>query len=109
MGHIDEALLRANLDAAQGTGAETPAPPASPWRVGQDEHRDGPGPEGSAASEPAVRAPARRPVITAYEPSAARTGFDAAAIERLVGSKAAGPLLVEQFRSLAATLLRAQG
>jgi len=35
-------------------------------------------------------------------------GFDAGAIERLVVSKTAAPLLVEQFRSLAATLHQAQ-
>jgi len=36
-------------------------------------------------------------------------GFDTGALQRLVGSSAAGPILVEQYRTLAATLNRAQG
>jgi capsular exopolysaccharide synthesis family protein len=86
MGRIDEALRRANLDAAEGTGAEAPAPAPSPWPV-----------------EPSVE-----PEAADAEP-APEIEFDAEAIERLVASKTAGPLLVEQFRKLAATLLRAQG
>jgi capsular exopolysaccharide synthesis family protein len=90
MGHIDEALRRSNVDAAQGTGAEAPAPAASPWRI--EERRD---------AEAPVPAEVERPVR--------RGGFDPRAIERLVVSKTAGPLLVEQFRGLAATLLRIRG
>ena len=89
MGHIDEALRRSNVDAAQGTGAEAPAPAASPWRI--EERRD---------AEAPVPAEVERPVR--------RGGFDPRAIERLVVSKTAGALLVEQFRGLAATLLRAR-
>ena len=89
MGHVDEALRRSNVDAAQGTGAEAPAPAASPWRI--EERRD---------AEAPVPAEVERPVR--------RGGFDPRAIERLVVSKTAGALLVEQFRGLAATLLRAR-
>ena len=97
MGRIDEALRRANLDAVQGTGAEASAPVTSPWRVEQDEERAAVGvPAGLAVPEEGGR-----PVQWG--------GFDPEAVERLVASKTAAPLLVEQFRGLAATLLRAQG
>jgi capsular exopolysaccharide synthesis family protein len=109
MGRIDEALRRANLDAVQGTGAETPAPASSPWPVEQYEDRNGPRPEGPAPSEPAAGVPAGRAVPGEGGRPAQWSGFDPKAVERLVASKTAGPLLVEQFRSLAATLLRAQG
>ena len=89
MGRIDEALRRSNLDVAQGTGAATPTPDPSPWRVEQREDTEAPVPGEDGR-------PARR------------GGFDAGAMERLVVSKTAGPLFVEQFRSLAATLHRVQ-
>jgi len=108
MGRIDEALRRSNLDAAQGTGVEMPTPATSPWRVEQHEERDGPGPYDPAASEPVAGARADRPVPGEDGRPARWGGFDADVIERLVVSKTAGPLLVEQFRSLAATLHRAQ-
>ena len=87
MGRIDKALRRSNVDAGQGTGAETPAAALSPWAVEQQEEPDRPEPK---------RAPVRW------------KGFDEAEAERLVVSTNAGPMLVEQFRSLAATLHRAQ-
>ena len=90
MGWIDEALRRSNVDAAQGTGAAAPAPAASPWLVEE-------------------RKPAEAPAPVERERPARHGGFDARAIERLVVSKTAGPLLVEQFRGLAATLLRIRG
>jgi len=107
MGRIDEALRRSNLDAAQGTGAETPTPATSPWRVEQHEDRDGPEPERSSASEPVAGAPADCPVPGERRP-AGWGRLDASVLERLVVSKTVAPLLVEQFRSLAATLHRAQ-
>jgi capsular exopolysaccharide synthesis family protein len=108
MGHIDEALRRANLDAAQGTGSEAPAPAPSPWGVGEEEGRATPEPERPAASEPAAVA-ANGSSVPGDDGRRARwAGFDAGAPDRLVVSKDAGPLLVEQFRSLAATLHRAQ-
>jgi capsular exopolysaccharide synthesis family protein len=100
MGRIDQALSRSNLDAAQGTGAETPAVEPSPWGVE---------PEGGVQA-PELEVP---PPAAPSEPgkdgrTAPWTGFDASAADRLVASKTAGPLMVEQFRSLAATLHRAQ-
>ena len=86
MGRIDEALRRSNVDVGRGTGAPTPTPEPSPWRF-----------------EP--HAP---PVPGEDGPSARWDGFDARAIERLVVSRTAGPMLIEQFRSLAATLHQAQ-
>jgi protein-tyrosine kinase len=110
MGRIDEALRRSNQDAAQGTGAEAPEPAASPWRVDLPEDRGevgrdlnlpvSPEPAGAAFEQSAQR-DERRPVRWG--------GFDAGTTERLVVSKNSGPLLVEQFRGLAAALLRAQG
>ena len=108
MGRIDEALRRANLDASQGTGAETPAPAPSPWEVEPHEDRESPGPERLPASERASDAPASRPAAGGNGRPERWNGFDASVADRLVVSDGAGPLLVEQFRSLAATLLRAQ-
>lgn len=86
MGRIDEALRRSNVDVGRGTGAPTPTPEPSPWRF-----------EPHAPPVPGEDGPAER-----------WDGFDARAIERLVASKTAGPILIEQFRSLAATLHQAQ-
>ena len=108
MGRIDEALRRSNLDAGQGTGAESPAPAPSPWGIEQHEDPDGPGPERSSASELVAEAPSDRPIPGGSGPPAPWGGFDAGATERLVVSSNAGPLLVEQFRSLAGILHRAQ-
>ena len=108
MGRIDEALRRSNLDAGQGTGAETPAPAPSPWGFERHEDRDGPEPERSTASEPVAEAPADRPVPAGSGPPARWSGVDAGGTEGFVVSTSAGPLLVEQFRSLASKLHRAQ-
>jgi len=107
MGRIDEAWRRSNLDASQGTGAEMPTPPPSPWGVEQHGNRDDPEPD--TASAPAAAASADRSATGTDDRPARWQGGDARAIERLVVSEGAGPLLVERFRSLAATLLRAQG
>jgi len=113
MGRIDDALRRSNVDAARGTGAEAPAPAPSPWQVEEQDTRaaapGAAGPAGTAApaAEGATRGARREP------PKAGRFvvsgGIDARAAERLVASADASPLLVEQFRTLGATLLRIQG
>jgi len=108
MGRFNEALRHSNRDAAQGTRAVTPAPATSPWRVERHEDRHGVGSEDPSASEPAAEAPIGRPEAGEDGRPARWGGFDAGVIERLVVSKTAGPLLVEQFRSLAATLHRTQ-
>ena len=108
MGRIDEALRRANVDAAQGTGAETPAPAPQPWGVTEQAGHDSPEPGKSSASEPAAGAATARHTPADDGRRARWAGFDPGAIDRLVASKNAGPLVVEQFRSLAATLHRAQ-
>jgi capsular exopolysaccharide synthesis family protein len=94
MGRIDEALRRSHLDASQGTGAESPAPGPAPWGFEQQED--------AAAAEGAPPAPGADGRPTRVH------GFDAGATERLVVSEAASPLLVEQFRTLAGALHRAQ-
>lgn len=108
MGRIDEALRRSNLDASQGTGAESPAPAASPWAVDQREGADSPGPGRAPGVEGAQDTRADLPAQGRSERPARSIGFEAGESERLVVSANAGPLLVEQFRSLAATLHRAQ-
>jgi protein-tyrosine kinase len=108
MGRIDEALRRSNLDASEGTGAEAAAPASSPWVVEQHEETDGPGPEKHSASEPVADA-RTEPAVPQGDGRPARwSGFDAGASERLVVSENASPVLVEQFRSLAAALHRSQ-
>ncbi len=110
MGRIDEALRRSNVDAATGTGAEAPAPAASPWQVDEQELRGAePAAGDSPAPAPRPAAPEPRPAPSRIGPPAETVSFDPRSIERLVSSNDASPLLVEQFRSLAATLLRAQG
>jgi capsular exopolysaccharide synthesis family protein len=108
MGRIDEAMNRANLDAGLGTGAATPAPGASPWDVEPADRREtlesgAPVAVEAAAAETTVQSA----VSGVFEPAApGRLGYGPA--ERLVVSPSAGPLQVEQFRSLAATLIRAR-
>ena len=106
MSRIDEALRRANLDAGRGTGA---APAPSPWLFEHDEGRDGLESVTSSARERLAEVCTDRPAPGNDRRPTRWGGFDAAAIERLVVAGTAGPLLVEQFRSLAATLLQARG
>jgi capsular exopolysaccharide synthesis family protein len=120
MGRIDDALRRASVDAAAGTGApEFSAAP--PWSFDPR--------EGSArASLPPVDLEAAAALaLPALDDGEAGLhgggaglhgggaglqpcshGFDPAMAERLVVSADAGPLLIEQFRGLAATLIQAQ-
>jgi capsular exopolysaccharide synthesis family protein len=110
MGWIDQALKRSNVDAVQGTGAEAPVPAPSPWQVEAQEHRDGQGPEQAADAKPAAAGQAAATGAPKAEGgrTARRRSFDAASTERLVVSTNASALLVEQFRTLAASLHRAQ-
>jgi capsular exopolysaccharide synthesis family protein len=108
MGRIDEAMNRANLDASRGTGAAAPAPGSSPWDVEPAEPREPPKP---AAPAPADATPARTPARAAASGGGALAtsgGADRSAAERLVVSPSAGPLQLEQFRNLAAALIRAR-
>lgn len=107
MGRIDQAMSRANLDAGKGTGAEAPLPAPSPWQVDQAEGERQAAAPARAAGADASRPPSR-PEAGGDGRPARWEGFDADALERLVASKNASPLLVEQFRILAASLHRAQ-
>jgi protein-tyrosine kinase len=102
MGRIDEALRRSNLDAARDTGAPPWAPGPSPWRFGQPGHGNSGSvtPSASELEPEAGAGPDAGP--------ACRRSSGASVSERLVISRTAGPLLVEQFRSLAATLNQAR-
>ena len=109
MGRIDEALRRSNVDAAQGTGAQPSEPGPSPWQVGQpDDGRGSPAPVASPASEPVASALADRPLLGTDRQPAFRGDFDDEAIQRLVASKTADPLVVEQYRRFAASLIQEQ-
>jgi capsular exopolysaccharide synthesis family protein len=105
MGRIDEALRRSNVDVVRGTGAPTPAPDPSPWRFEPQDGGDASEPATVSAGEADTETEAPdRPVPGEDRPLFRWDGFAKRAIERLVVSKTATPLLVEQFRSLAATL-----
>ena len=108
MGRIDEALRRANRDASQGTGAETPAPAAAPWGFEQQDEGDGRGPGKSLPGESPAEPRAVRDTVGGNGRPTRWSGFDPGATERLVVSEGASSLLVEQFRTLAGTLHRAQ-
>jgi capsular exopolysaccharide synthesis family protein len=115
MGRIDEALRRSNVDVVRGTGAPTPAPDPSPWQFEAQDGGDATEPNVSSASEAEAELHAEaevgapdRPVPAEDRPPAQWGGFDECAVERLVVSKTAAPVLVEQFRSLAAALLQAE-
>jgi capsular exopolysaccharide synthesis family protein len=107
MGRIYDALRRSNLDAGRAAEAPVRATEPSPWLFDQHESGDGREPATRSASQDVAERPADRRVPGAARRPARRDGFDADAIERLVVSRTAGPLLIEQFRSLAATLHQA--
>lgn len=65
-------------------------------------------PARASANEPMAEARADRPAPTERGPQLPCGGFDTGAIERLVVSRTAQPLFVEQFRNLVATLRRAR-
>jgi len=90
MGRIYDALRRSNIDPVAGTAAP-PAPPS--WLFEQHEE---------TVVEAATRSAGG--LIVAAPPGGPVAGDDG----RLVVSGTAGPLLVEQFRSLAAKLHRAK-
>lgn len=108
MGRIDEAMNRARMDAGQGTGAAAPTPAPSPWEVEPVTGRE----QGSQpAREPVERSlPPQPDRETPAKRRSPRPGgkLDSPAADRLVVSANAGPLMVEQFRRLAAALLRAR-
>lgn len=96
MGSIDDALRRSHVDVGRAAGGPAPAPESAPWQFDPGE-----------GGEPAC--PAERDPEPGADGQPARwDAYDARAIERLVVSGTAGPLLVEQFRSLAAALIEAQ-
>lgn len=98
MSRIDQALRRSNVDAARGTGAPAPPPEPAPWAFEEPEnavHHPEECPEDSASA------------LGEVTESPSSSSFPTLS-ERFVVSKEAGPLLVEQFRSLAATLNQAQ-
>ena len=108
MGRIDEALRRSNLDAGQVTGAVSPTPAPAPWGFEQQEDGDSAGPGKPPASGSAAEETPGRGAAGGNASPARWTGFDPGITERLVVSEGASSLLVEQFRTLAGTLHRAQ-
>lgn len=110
MGRIDDALRRSNLDVGRDAGAATPAPDSSPWGFEPNEAAPAPSPDATKTAPAPESAAAPEPAPRAEEPEARpREGRPGVAPERLVTSKMAPGLLIEQFRGLAATLLAAKG
>ena len=104
MGRIDDALRLSNVDVGRGTGAPASTPTISPWRFEQRDEDDQREPPEPAARPPGrVRIERTPPGASGHVPPWARPGSEP--LERLVVSASAPPLLVEQFRSLAASLL----
>ena len=108
MGRIDEAMNRARMDAGQGTGAAAPTPAPSPWEVDPADGREQAARPAPEPKEPRPEPPPDRDARV--ERRSARPGgkLDSPAADRLLGSANAGPLAVEQFRRLAAALIRAR-
>jgi capsular exopolysaccharide synthesis family protein len=98
MGRIDEALRRAGADtfaAPAGSGAVS-----SPWAFGSEPTPVAMGPQRSRSA---------LDISPVASPGSWRfTEFSAEWRDRLIGSSSVDPLLVEQFRRLAATLHHAQ-
>ena len=107
MGRIDEALRRANFDAGVGTGASLAQAP-SPWVFDEPNAREDRGSSTIAVCRPGESAAADDFRAGARGHPLRSGDFDEGIVERLVAWRAASPLLIEQFRSLAATLLQAQ-
>ena len=108
MGRIDEAMNRAKLDAGLGTGAAAPAPAPSPWEVDAPAVREQPARVAVDRRERPVDARPARPAAQRRPAPKSGGKLDSPAADRLVVSPAAGPLVVEQFRRLAATMIRAR-
>jgi protein-tyrosine kinase len=104
MGRIDEALRRSRVDVGLGTSAPAPAP----WRFGAQDSRGAGGEGPSRATETAPVEGGAQRTAPVNRRSVPRAGADSHAVERIIVSNEAPALLVEQFRSLAATLLGAQ-
>jgi len=112
MGRIDEAYRRLNLDVRRGTGAPASDGDGSPWQP--DSLGGGDGRQAAMPAQPSqtAPAPALRWKQQGHEGSERRDRWarlDVEATRRLVVSDQAPPLLIEQYRSLAATLLAAPG
>src|SRR5512142_935880 len=106
MGRIDQALRLSNVDAVNGTGAAAAPADASPWAleapVGHEAEAPTTAGDSAAQARGGDEAPPENHRVTSRVRVAAR------AVQRLVVAKEAPPLLVEQFRGLAATLHGAQ-
>ena len=108
MGRIDEAMNRAKLDAGHGTGAAAPTPAPSPWEVEAPDTRQPVQRPVAPRAENAGAAQGARPASTRRQAARPRGKLDSPAADRLVVSPSAGALVVEQFRRLAATIIRAK-
>ena len=108
MGRIDQAMSRANMDAGRGTGAEASAPATSPWQVEEPDSADTQSAGPALGNAPADKSQGGHLLLADEGRQPRSVGFEPHANEKLVVSKSASPLLVEQFRFLAAALHRAQ-
>lgn len=108
MGRLDEALRRSDFDVARGVGALTPTPDASPWRFEPEEDRPLPEAMAPSAAGFGTQTVVGDQTVDGVGRRLPLSALDATASERLVVSADASPLLIEQFRSLAATLCSTQ-
>ncbi len=109
MAHIYEALRRSDPNADRGATVSTSERGDAPWRFDQAEpSRPVVSALTSVASEPAVEPRTAHPSPGHGGQPGLHERLNGRATERLVASSTASPLLVEQFRSLAATLHAAQ-
>ena len=109
MGRIDEALRRSNLDAGQVHGSRSR--PRPPRRRGDSSSRKTgtvPPPEKSPASSPPPRRPGPKRCRRETASRRAGAGSTRASLSGSSCRRTLWPLLVEQFRTLAGTLHRAQ-
>ncbi len=109
MAHIYEALRRSDPNADRGATVSTSERGDAPWRFDQAEpSRRVVSALTSVASEPAIEPRTAHPSPGHGGQPGLHERLNGRATERLVASSTAPPLLVEQFRSLAATLHAAQ-
>lgn len=107
MSRIDEALRLAGRSQAAGALEATPETFTAPWTFERGHQRDLPA-QTSAAVEDLPAAPSPVEPLLGDDSSIPVTGFAPEWSHRLAIAPDASPMLVEQFRRLAATLFQAQ-
>ena len=107
MGRIDEALRRSNVDVGRAADVPAPAPAPSSWHLDDPTDRDVHAPIAAVAfqPEPPAAPGPDAPAMPQRVNGERWAGLDAGAHRTAGRVEGAEPLLVEQFGSLAASLL----